>query len=769
MIMSRKFFVYLLLLLFPHVFWAQGENNIWTFSPEGGNSNLVLNFNLTPVDVSAVLVVSAVGYSSAVCFPNGALRFMVRMTTNSPSGTLMNLFQPDGTPIPNSNLLTGMLTDGCMPVVIPRPGNADQYYIIYSYSNGLLYTLLDMSLNGGTGGIVSGQKNLVLAPYGSVMAEKMTAVQGCNGIWLVVHGRITNGYYSYHVTASGMDTSGVYSPVSNFPLQDYYGIVFPDFLKVSHDGNHIASTSWKGIEIYDFEKCSGKLKNARVIDTTGNILPSGQTIYNNYTFRDVCFSPDGTKFYATQNHMDGTAEPVAAGKLYQYDLSLSTPSAVQNSKTLIMTNYPSLTPDISMLCIHIAQNPLGEMKLGPDGKIYIDNGSYTCKYPANVPPGFNPGAAFHTISQPNLPGLACLPQFNTVVANGFNNSYEKSFFVSGFSGSAIQQNIVVAPLPPDTIIGLSYFPYACFTDSLKLFADSTANCYLWDDGSTERERMVFRSGTYFVHYFKDCNYSTDTFHARLIRLPKISAYQSCPGMFMGRIQATVDSSGTSLLNYIWETADGGIIRQHLSNSGDTIKGLDSGIYKLRLTSDFGCDTTLLATIINLPKPFVVAFPRDTTIRYGDSLLIHVAGALLYAWSPSASLDSANKADPIAKPLQPTLYAVIGIAQNGCLDTGYLNVNIDYTMPDFVPNAFSPNGDGLNDVFGIAGITYQKVTAFRIFNRFGQEVFSTVNGQVGWDGTQNGKPCDVGTYYYFIELDYPDGKRKIFKGDLTLIR
>lgn len=747
---------------------AQGENNIWTFSPEGGNSNLALNFNLNPVGISVVPVSSAVGYSSAVCFPNGALRFVVRMTTNSPSGTLMNLFRPDGTPISNSNLLTGMQTDGCMPVVIPRPGNNNQYYIIYSYSNGLLYTLLDMSLNGGLGAVVSNEKNIVFAPYGSVIAEKMTALQGCNGIWLVVHGRTTNGYYSYHVTASGIDTSSVFSPVSNFPLPDYYGIVYPDFLKVSPDGNHLATTSWKGIEMYDFEKCSGKLKNARVLDTTGNVLPSNQSLFNNYTFRDICFSPDGTRLYATQNHMDGSTEPVMAGELYQYDLSLPTIQAITNSKTLILTNYPSITP-IGSVCAFTTPNPLGEMKLGPDGKIYVDNGSFTCKYPVNVPPGFNPGAAFHTINQPNLLGPACQPQYNTIVANGFNNSYEKSFFVSGFSGSAIQQKIVVAPPPPDTVAGMVFYPTACFRDSLMLFADSLGSCYLWEDGSTERQRQVMHSGTYFVHYFKNCNYTTDTFHVRLIRLPELSANQSCPGMFMGRIQAIVDSGETSVLTYVWETADSSIIREHSSTYGDTILGLDSGSYSLHLTSAFGCDTTLSATITNLPKPTVVASPRDTTIRYGDSLLVHVTGALLYAWSPSGSLDSANKADPVAKPLQPTLYAVIGIAQNGCMDTGYLNVNIDYTMPDFVPNAFSPNGDGLNDVFRIAGITYQKVAAFRIFNRFGQEVFSTVNGQMGWDGTQNGKPCDVGTYYYIIELDYPDRKRKTYKGDLTLIR
>ncbi|WP_460432176.1 gliding motility-associated C-terminal domain-containing protein [Arachidicoccus ginsenosidivorans] len=69
----------------------------------------------------------------------------------------------------------------------------------------------------------------------------------------------------------------------------------------------------------------------------------------------------------------------------------------------------------------------------------------------------------------------------------------------------------------------------------------------------------------------------------------------------------------------------------------------------------------------------------------------------------------------------------------------------------MPSAFSPNGDGLNDVFRIEGITYQVIKKFVIYNKFGQIVFSTYNNNNGWDGTQNGKPCDMGTYYYLIKV------------------
>jgi gliding motility-associated-like protein len=133
------------------------------------------------------------------------------------------------------------------------------------------------------------------------------------------------------------------------------------------------------------------------------------------------------------------------------------------------------------------------------------------------------------------------------------------------------------------------------------------------------------------------------------------------------------------------------------------------------------------------------------------------------------LDTATIASPLARPLKPTLYEVIGINEYGCRDTAYCRVHINYDMPDYIPNAFSPNGDGLNDVFRPAGITYQKLSVFKVFNRYGNEVYSGTDPAQGWDGTYKGKPCEPGTYYYLIALVYPDGRTQSYKGDLTLIR
>ena len=87
----------------------------------------------------------------------------------------------------------------------------------------------------------------------------------------------------------------------------------------------------------------------------------------------------------------------------------------------------------------------------------------------------------------------------------------------------------------------------------------------------------------------------------------------------------------------------------------------------------------------------------------------------------------------------------------------------------VPTAFTPNGDGRNDVFRVANLSFQKLIEFRVFNRWGQEVYSTTDNNGGWDGTWKGVAQDMGIYTYIIRVAFPDGTVSTYKGDVTLIR
>jgi len=744
---------------------GQGENNMCTF--DLGGHKPTINFNLSPVTLSAIPApVENLGLGAAVCYPNGQLRFFVKLTPNSFMASWNNIYHPDGTPIANSDLrfiIEG--AQGAMPFIVPHPGNADQYYIFYMYSNGLLYSLLDMSLNNGAGGIASGQKDVVLSAYATIIGGAMTAVKGCGGAWALARSRIANQYYSYAITANGVDHTPVISEIGSLPADGYS---LGGSLKASPDGSKLAVAGCRGVELYDFERCSGKVKNARILDTASNAYPYlQQSIFTRSRFHGLCFSPDNSKLYATYNK--GAFGLLESGKLFQYDVSLPDLQSIIASKTLVLTNQPSMVDGWSGFCNYSFPNPMWDIKAGPNGKIYVDNGSWTCIPLAFVPSGHNPGPAFHVLHQPNALGTACQPEYNVIIAEGFGGTTSFDFGVAGDGGGArFQQDIVIASPRPDTIAGQISFPFVCFNDSLLLTADPNGSCYLWDDSSTVRTRTVYHSGTYFVRYFKDCNITTDTFHVSLVKLPVLTTMeQSCPGMSLGKLAAI--ALDTTLLHYLWRKSDGSILRQYTSKHGDTISGLQAGTYFLKISSSNSCDTIVSAAITNMPKPEVNTAPADTTIRYGDSLTLRADGGLLYVWWPTGVLDSATNANPTARPLANTLFFVLGLNEYGCRDTGYVNVNIDYTMPDLVPNAFSPNGDGVNDVFRIEGITYQKLGQFSVFNRYGQRIFETVDAKAGWDGSFNEKPCDMGIYYYLIQLLYPDGKTKTLKGDVLLIR
>jgi len=87
----------------------------------------------------------------------------------------------------------------------------------------------------------------------------------------------------------------------------------------------------------------------------------------------------------------------------------------------------------------------------------------------------------------------------------------------------------------------------------------------------------------------------------------------------------------------------------------------------------------------------------------------------------------------------------------------------------IPNAFSPNNDGQNDIFKIANITDEKLIDFKVFNRWGTILFRTTDPREGWDGTSKGQQQPVGVYGYVIRIGFPDGYVETYKGTLTLIR
>jgi len=189
------------------------------------------------------------------------------------------------------------------------------------------------------------------------------------------------------------------------------------------------------------------------------------------------------------------------------------------------------------------------------------------------------------------------------------------------------------------------------------------------------------------------------------------------------------------------------------------------VYSVKIEDAAGCKATRQVSVNIFPLTIADA-GDDDIIKYGESIQLNASGGTNYNWNADATLSSTSIANPIASPLSQTNYIVTVRDHNGCYGKDSVTI---YVSNGIVPNAFSPNGDGKNDLFKfIPSNQYVALKSLKVFNRWGQEVFATANATIGWNGMYKGKICDMGTYYYLLEYSI-GAKNYTEKGDVTLLR
>lgn len=224
--------------------------------------------------------------------------------------------------------------------------------------------------------------------------------------------------------------------------------------------------------------------------------------------------------------------------------------------------------------------------------------------------------------------------------------------------------------------------------------------------------------------------------------------------------------------YNWNWSPGSYLRDNFSANNKFFAPVGDYKYVVTATTPIANCSSKDSMILHVVPPFEFqsVTPSDTTIKYGDQIqLSSESDAIYWLWDPVTYLSDPLAREPYATPLESMLYTLIGINQYGCKDTALVRVNVEYASNSGMPNAFTPNGDGLNDVFKVQNIRFDKMTEFRVFNRWGKQVFYTTVPTEGWDGNINGEPAATDVYYYSVKLVLPGGIQKNFKGDVTLIR
>lgn len=221
------------------------------------------------------------------------------------------------------------------------------------------------------------------------------------------------------------------------------------------------------------------------------------------------------------------------------------------------------------------------------------------------------------------------------------------------------------------------------------------------------------------------------------------------------------------IKYLWNTGD--------ETRDITITPETDSTYSVYVSDSSGCGDTdeVLVTLNPLPP---VDAGMDDTVCLGREAQLAATGADVYLWSPENGLSDANSAHPLATPSGTQAYMLAGTdSVTGCVNYDTVIISIG-GCEIVIPQAFTPNGDGVNDHFTVFGDNFDTYE-IRIFNRWGEQVYYSNNvselsqGDLtkGWNGIYEGKPQDLGVYVYYIKAGIGSAAPLEYKGNVTLIR
>ncbi len=257
-------------------------------------------------------------------------------------------------------------------------------------------------------------------------------------------------------------------------------------------------------------------------------------------------------------------------------------------------------------------------------------------------------------------------------------------------------------------------------------------------------------------------FRTDT--VNVISIAKPNAIIDSSGSTTFCAGQTVTLSVTNpFASYAWSTG----------SSAASISVGQPGAYYVVVTDLAGCkDTSNFIVVSNITIPDVVVSP-DTLIIYGDSVLLYTnlnlssAAIDSFVWFPIGNAACPTCTNPVVTPLTEAEYYGITVYSQGCVVSDSALIRVILPNNYFIPNVFTPNGDGNNDLFYVLSQSGVRVITFRIFNRTGEKVYDQLSP---WDGSYKGKPAPPGVYVYYVELGlFGDDRAITRKGSVTMIR
>lgn len=731
---------------------AQFQNNNWIFG-----AACWLNFNTTPPTTTASGISAVEGCA---------------VISNKRTGDL--LFYTDGVKVydrthhemPNGGSVGTDITHDCVQssLIIPSPSDTNKYYVFTmdntSSAGCFRYSVVDMRLAGGLGDVEASHNGILIDCN---FTEALTSVNVCNTVWIATIKRGTNDFCLYKLDENGVNTTPVISPKA-YPRGSNGTIS----IKISRDKQRLAVAAYNGVgnisylALHDIDLKTGLITNGKIIDSA----------IGKYEFYSCEFSPSGKRLFASLH---------TSWQICQYDVSLPTAGDINKSRTVLFT----------------APFQIGALQMGPDNCIYVCYYSSVFMDKIVNTDLMSPGCKYYhnavTFSAPSQVKLG-LPQLV------FNMEHMGPISAETYHDSTI-----------------------CFTDSVILRAEKGHATYVWSNSDNADTMVIKKSGTYWVKATDSCFERTDTFNITILPYQYIDLgndtaicegmytvfknhYPNVPGSQFLWSTGSTDSAvtinqkgtywltitqgncpvsdtiniitkpfpivdigkdttictGTNITLHCNPQNFGVIYKWSNGSIDDMIQTQGPGVYSLTVDQK-GCTTTQSVTVGNMPVPFIsLGGNVDTCYPYGISLPNGVIKGVGYKflWN-TGSTDSVMFIDKEGF-YKVQLTNVCGVATDSI-------VFKQHNCKIWLPNAFSPNGDGRNDVWRLQG-DVKGITSFdvMIYNRWGQCVYRSNNPYEGWDGTQKGQPCETGTYYYLMHAIY-NRKQETWKDGVELVR
>ncbi len=442
---------------------------------------------------------------------------------------------------------------------------------------------------------------------------------------------------------------------------------------------------------------------------TGQVS-DGLLLTNNMFTYSACFSPDNSKLYLTGSAITGTG-----ASLLQFEVDNYTQSAISASQK-------EVSPSASYSMFY------GSLKLYND-TIYVNA----------ISAG---GKNLDRINKPNLPGTACDYQVNAI-----------SLYFNSMTQYALPNDIPY-PFPRDTLFNTTD-TLICDTEiNLSVTAPQGYFRYTWNDPFTGTTRKIDKPDTYVLRSQNFCELRVDSFIVR--QGPPLYAdlgpdTTACLSTSPWYLDVTVPDA-----SYLWQ--DG--------STNSTYKVRESGKFWVQLSkNECTASDTININLIDVRQHLGsdTILCREKEIAF--TLRANAPDGATILWNDGSSGPSLTVTE------SGTYWVAVELQQ--CSGSDTINIaRLPCECDLFLPNAFTPNGDGYNDYFlpiVQTGCPVKKF-AMNIFNRYGQRIYISNTITEGWNGTFNAQPCDAGTYWYEIIFEGGrNGTMQQLKGDFSLLR